>query len=139
MRRTAIADGLADLPPPLQWLRRSFSAFYSGDVVLYFQRDGETYHVVSEIGTVQGDAVSGIFFNAGLQRAFNQLRAEYPEALLAKYADDANGAVVGLMRMMGWHCESTLTNNVLSSVPIRTTPPLCPIPPLTLYGWVVRP
>ena len=95
MRRTAIADGLADLPPPLQWLRRSFSAFYSGDVVLYFQRDGETYHVVSEIGTVQGDAASGIFFNAGLQRAFNQLRAEYPEALLAKYADDVNGAVVG--------------------------------------------
>ena len=35
------------------------------------------------------------FFNAGLQRAFNQLRAEYPEALLAKYANDVNGVVVG--------------------------------------------
>ena len=64
-------------------------------MVLYFQRDGDTYHAISEIGTVQGDAASGIFFNAGLQRAFNQLRVEYPEALLAKYADDVNGAVVG--------------------------------------------
>ena len=95
MRRTAIAEGLADMPPSLQWLRQSFAAFYSGDVVLYFQRDGDTYHVISEIDTVQGDAASGIFFNAGLQRAFNKLRAEYPEALLAKYADDVNGAVVG--------------------------------------------
>ena len=38
MKRTAIADGLADMPVELQWLRRSFQSFYSGDVVLYFSR-----------------------------------------------------------------------------------------------------
>ena len=100
--------------------------------MLYFQRDGETYHVVSETGTVQGDAAFGIFFNAGLQRAFNKLRAEYPEALLAKYADDVNGAVVGT------HADDGIAllvnvNEQRAFIGTNTDyPPLCPISPLTL-------
>jgi hypothetical protein len=93
MRRDAIAQGLADMPPQLHWLRRTFQAFYSADVVLYFRRGGETYHVISQTGTVQGDPASGIFFNAGLQRSYSQLQAEFPEALFAKYLDDLNGAL----------------------------------------------
>ena len=81
MRRSAIADGLADMPTHLHWLRKSFDSFYSGDVVLYFQRDGITQNVLSQVGTVQGDGASSIFFNAGLMRAFTQLRQEFPEAL----------------------------------------------------------
>jgi len=130
MRNAAIADGLAELPPPLQWRRRSFSAFYSGDVALYFQRDEETYYVGSEIGTAQGDAASRIFFNAGLQRAFNQLRAEYPEALLAKYADDVNGAVVGTHADDGTALRVNV-NEQRAFIGTNTDyPPLCPISPL---------
>ena len=45
------------------------------------------------VGSMQGDPASGIWFNAGLQKAFNQLRAEFPEVLLAKYYDDVNGFI----------------------------------------------
>ena len=62
MKREAIAEGLADMPVNLHWLRKSFHSFYSGDVVLYFQRDGKTQNVLSQIGTVQGDGASSIFF-----------------------------------------------------------------------------
>jgi hypothetical protein len=95
MRRSAIAEGLADMPPNLHWLRKSFDSFYSGDVVLYFSREGETHNILSQIGTVQGDGNSSIFFNAGLQRAFDRLRGEYPEAMLTKYIDDVMGGLQG--------------------------------------------
>ena len=88
MRRTAIDEGLSDMPPDLQWLRVSFNKFYSGDVLLYFQRDGETNFIIGEEGTLQGGPASGVYFNAGAQRAFNILRSEYPEVVLSKYMDD---------------------------------------------------
>jgi len=93
MRRAAIDEGLSDMPPDLQWLRVSFNKFYSGDVLLYFQRDGETNFITGEEGTVQGDPASGVYFNAGAQRAFNVLRSEYPEAVLSKYMDDVMGHI----------------------------------------------
>jgi hypothetical protein len=93
MLRKAIAEGLADLPPELQWLRRSFHAFYAEDVKLFFNRDGDTHVVLSSIGNMQGDPAGGIWFDAGIQRAFNQLRAEFPEVFLAKYFDDVNGFI----------------------------------------------
>ena len=39
---------------------------------------------------MQGDPASGIYFNAGLQRAFNQIQNEFPETTMAKYLDDLN-------------------------------------------------
>jgi hypothetical protein len=42
------------------------------------------------VGTMQGDPASGIWFNAGLQRAYNLLREEFPETIMAKYLDDLN-------------------------------------------------
>jgi len=39
---------------------------------------------------MQGDPASGVWFDAGLQRAYNLLRAEYPETIMAKYLDDLN-------------------------------------------------
>jgi hypothetical protein len=60
---------------------------------LYFQRQEDVYHLVSKIGTVQGDGASNIYFNAGLQRAFNKLRSEYPELMLVKYIDDVMGGM----------------------------------------------
>ena len=93
MLRKAIAEGLAGMPPELQWLRRSFHSFYAEDVTLYFTRNGDTHEVKSSIGNMQGDPAGGVWFNAGIQRAFNQLRAEFPEVFLAKYFDDVNGFV----------------------------------------------
>ena len=93
MSRSAIAEGLGDMPPKLHWLRKAFNSFYSGDVLLYFQREKDVYHLVSQVGTVQGDGNSNIYFNAGLQRAFNKLRAEYPEIMLVKYIDDVMGGI----------------------------------------------
>jgi hypothetical protein len=74
MSHAAIAEGLSDMPPPLQWLQRSFFSFYSEDVPLFFTRDNVTHTIISQIGSMQGDPASGIWFNACLQRAFNQLR-----------------------------------------------------------------
>jgi hypothetical protein len=93
MSRAAISEGLQDMPANLHWIRKAFNAFYSGDVLLYFQRKEDVYHLVSEIGTVQGDGASNIYFNAGLQRAFNKLRDEYPEVMLVKYIDDVMGGL----------------------------------------------
>ena len=64
MLRKAIAEGLADLPPELQWLRRSFHAFYAEDAKLFFNRDGDTHVVLSSIGNMQGDPAGGIWFDA---------------------------------------------------------------------------
>ena len=94
MERESIAQGLADMPDELQWLRRSFHKFYANDVTLYFSRAGEVHEIVSMIGSMQGDPASGIWFNAGLMRAFNKLRAEFPEVFLAKYFDDVNGFIL---------------------------------------------
>ena len=89
VRRKAIAKGLARLPPQLQWLRRSFQAFYANDVQLFFARDGEMHIVLSEIGSMQGDPASGIWFNAAVQIPYDILRAEFAnEVTLAKYFDD---------------------------------------------------
>ena len=93
MLRKAIAKGLADLPPELQWLRRSFHSFYAEDVTLYFNRNGETHEVISSIGNMQGDPAGGVWFNAGIQAAFNQLRADFSEVFFAKYFDDVNGFI----------------------------------------------
>jgi hypothetical protein len=83
LSRSAIAEGLSDFPPPLKWLGRSFNSFYSNDIPLFFNREEEKHIVFSQVGSMQGDPASGIFFNAGLQRAFNKLQSEYPEATMA--------------------------------------------------------
>ena len=89
VRRKAIAKGLARMPPQLQWLRRSFEAFYAQDVQLFFARDGEMHVILSEIGSMQGDPASGIWFNAAVQLPYDVLRAEFgSEVTLAKYFDD---------------------------------------------------
>ncbi len=90
LSRSAIAEGLLDFPPPLKWLYHSFNSFYSNDIPLFFNRDQEKHIVLSQVGSMQGDPASGIFFNAGLQRAFNKIQREFPEATMAKYLDDLN-------------------------------------------------
>jgi hypothetical protein len=97
IHRIAIENGLKNFPTNLQWLRKSFHAFYSGASTLqYPQRLQDSFKVVditSEGGIFQGDSASGIFFSAGLQSAFDTLRSEYPEAVLLKYLDDLNGSI----------------------------------------------
>ena len=99
IQRQAVEEGLQNLPTSLQWLRRAFRAFYSGKVELSMvQRQGgaETVvDIISEGGVFQGDSASGVYFNAGLQNAFDKLRQEYPQATLVKYLDDLNGSVKG--------------------------------------------
>ena len=88
IHRKAIEKGLQNLPHDLQWLRKSFHAFYSGASTLqYPQRLQNSFNIVditSEGGIFQGDSASGIFFT---------LRNEYPEAVLVKYLDDLNGSI----------------------------------------------
>ena len=73
MRRSAIAEGLAAMPVELQWLRKSFHAFYSGPVPMFFNRCPAVSGIIQcVVGSMQGDPASGIWFNAGLQKAFNQ-------------------------------------------------------------------
>jgi hypothetical protein len=97
IHRQSIEKGLQHFPADLQWLRRSFQAFYSGRSTLqYRHHDLNEYtiiDIISEGGVFQGDSASGIFFSAGLQEAFDKLQTEYPEALLVKYLDDLNGSV----------------------------------------------
>ena len=82
------------MPVEPQWLRKSFHAFYSGPVPMFFNRGPTGSGIIRcVVGSMQGDPTSGIWFNAGLQKAFNQLRAEFPEVLLAKYYDDVNGFI----------------------------------------------
>jgi hypothetical protein len=69
--RFSIEMGLSNLPPSLSWLRRSFHSFYTEAVPLYYTRKKDTHSILSEImGNMQGDPASGIWFNAGLQRAY---------------------------------------------------------------------
>jgi hypothetical protein len=49
--------------------------------------------IISEGGFFQGDLAPGVYFNAGLQNAFDKLRQEYPQATLVKYLNDLNGSV----------------------------------------------
>jgi hypothetical protein len=93
INRSAIEEGLRDLPPQLQWLSKSFYQFYSQDVQLYFRRGSDGRVILGNTGSMQGDPASGIFFNCGIQRAYNTLREEFPEVLLAKYFDDLNGFI----------------------------------------------
>jgi hypothetical protein len=97
IHRQSIEKGLQNFPADLQWLRRSFRAFYSGKSTLQYRHlvnnSFSVIDIISEGGVFQGDSASGIFFSAGLQEAFDQLQAEYPEALLVKYLDDLNGSV----------------------------------------------
>jgi hypothetical protein len=86
--RLSVDKGLAQMPPQLQWLRRTFHAFYSEDVPLYFARAGEQHVIISATGTMQGDPAGGVWFDAAVQLPFNILRAEFVEATLAKYYDD---------------------------------------------------
>ena len=88
MRRDAIAKGLQQLPPTLAWLRRSFSVFYSGPLKLFFRRQDGIYIIEGAEGTVQGDPASCVYFNAGLQPAYDKLQREFPEVTCAKYLDD---------------------------------------------------
>jgi hypothetical protein len=78
----------AAMPPQLQWLRRTFHAFYSEDIPLFFARDGEFHVIVSAAGSMQGDPAGGIWFDAAVQFPFNILRTEFAEATLAKCFDD---------------------------------------------------
>jgi hypothetical protein len=97
IHRKSIEKGLQNFPADLQWLRRSFHAFYSGKSTLQYRHhdlNGFTViDILSEGGVFQGDSASEIFFSAGLQEAFDKLQSEYPEALLVKYLDDLNGSV----------------------------------------------
>ena len=94
IHRQSIEKVLQNFPADLQWLRRSFRAFYSGKSTLQYRHlvnnSFNVIDIISEGGVFQGDSASGIFFSAGLQEAFDQLQAEYPEALLEKYLDDLN-------------------------------------------------
>ena len=80
--RLSVDKGLAQTPPQLQWLRRTFHAFYSEDVPLYFARAGDQHVIISATGTMQGDPAGAV------QLPFNILRAEFVEVTLAKYYDD---------------------------------------------------
>jgi len=110
IHRQSIEKGLQNFPADLQWLRRSFRAFYSGKSTLQYRHlvnnSFNVIDIISEGGVFQGDSASGIFFSAGLQEAFDQLQAEYPEALLVKYLDDLNGSI--------------RTNNMVSTLEPRT-------------------
>ena len=97
IHRQSIEKGLQKFPADLQWLQRSFHAFYSGKSTLQYRHhvnnDFTVIDILSEGGVFQGDSASGIFFSAGLQEAFDKLQAEYPEALLVKYLYDLNGTI----------------------------------------------
>jgi hypothetical protein len=80
--RLSVDKGLMAMPPQLQWLRRTFHAFYSKDIPLFFARDGEFHVIVSATGPVQGDPAGAV------QLPFNILRTEFVEATLAKCFDD---------------------------------------------------
>ncbi len=88
IQRQAVEERLQNLPTNLQWLRKAFRAFYSGKVELsMIQRQGDEetlVDIISESGVFQGDSASGVYFNAGLQNAFDKLRQEFPQATLAK-------------------------------------------------------
>ena len=86
-------------------MRRAFAAFYGKENTLYYKTRGGGHNgsaedmeehvtrITTDGGVLQGDAPSGVYFNAGVQGMYDQLQDEYPEVTFVKYSDDLNGTV----------------------------------------------
>ena len=77
VHNSAVEKGLQKFPPKLQWLRRAFAAFYGKQNTLYYRTGGgqeainegaeeNVTRILTDGGVLQGDAPSGVYFNAGV-------------------------------------------------------------------------
>jgi hypothetical protein len=109
---------------------------------MFFNRGPAVSGVIQcVVGSMQGDPTSGIWFNAGLQKAFNQLRAEFPEVLLAKCYDDVNG-FIHPSEDRRWYCSICRTSEARAEsfdgcydTADGTTPATVPLALTLVHRW----